>query len=65
MPLFYSHAIPKHLPAQLIEAPVVMVPHIPQGLARLLANFRKGKTIEEVQAQGFTLVLREGLEHLG
>ena len=65
MPLFYRHVIPKHLPAQPIEAPVVMVPHIPQGLARLLADFRKGITIEEVQAQGFTLVLRKRFEHLG
>src|SRR5260370_34579438 len=48
MPLLYGHIIPKHLLAQRIEAPVVVVPHISQGLARLLADFRKGITIEEV-----------------
>src|SRR5713101_8601018 len=48
MALSYAHVIPKHLPAQLIEAAVVMVPHISQGLAKLLANLRKGIAIEKV-----------------
>src|SRR5690242_15837380 len=37
MLLFYGHVIPKHLLPQLIEAAVVVVSHVPEGLSRLLA----------------------------
>src|ERR1700687_5453541 len=49
--LFYGHSIPKHLPPQLIEATVVMVTHVSEGLSRLLADLRQGVTVKEVQAQ--------------
>src|SRR5882724_11697492 len=64
MPFFYRHVIPKHLLPQLIEAAVVMVPHVSEGLTRLLADLRQGVTVKEVQAQSLTLVVRQGLEHL-
>jgi hypothetical protein len=56
--------VPKHLPAQLIEAAVVMVSHVPEGLSRLLADLRQRITVKEVEAQGFTLIIRQRLEHL-
>src|ERR1700756_412098 len=64
MPLLYGHSIPKHLLSQLIQCAVIVVPHISQGLAKLLADFQKGITVEEVEAQSFTLVPRQGFEHL-
>src|SRR5882762_11970076 len=64
MPVFYGHIIPKHLLPQLIEAAVVMVPHVSEGLTRLLAELRQGVTVKEVQAQSLTLIVRQGLEHL-
>src|SRR5467141_3865567 len=64
MPLFYGHIISKHLLPQLIEAAVVMVPHVSEGLSRLLADLRQGVTVKEVQAQSLTLIVRQGLEHL-
>jgi hypothetical protein len=64
MPLFYGHIIPKHLLPQLIDAAVVMVPHVSEGLSRLLADLRQGVTVKEVQAQSLTLIVRQGLEHL-
>src|SRR6266850_295587 len=47
MPLFYGYIIPKHLLPQLIEAAVVMVPHVSEGLSRLLADLRQGVTVKE------------------
>jgi hypothetical protein len=63
MPLFYGHIIPKHLLPQLIEAAVVMVPHVSEGLSQLLADLRQSVTVKEVQAQSLTLIVRQGLEH--
>src|SRR5713226_3385412 len=43
----YRNIIPKHLLPQLIEAAVVMVPHVSEGLSRLLADLRQGVTVKE------------------
>jgi gamma-glutamyl:cysteine ligase YbdK (ATP-grasp superfamily) len=64
MPLFYWNGIPKHLLPQLIESAVVMVSHVSEGLSRLLADLRQRATVKEVQAQSFTLIFRQGFEHL-
>src|ERR1700739_4747795 len=64
MPLLYGHRIPKHLLPQLIESAVVVVPHISQGLPKLLTDFQEGVAVEEVQAQGFPLVVRQRFDHV-
>src|SRR5208283_2741772 len=64
MPMVQRHSIPKHLLTQLIQSAVVVVAYISQGLAQFLADLHKRITIEEVQAQGFPLVFRQGFEHL-
>src|ERR1700730_6565662 len=64
MPLSYWHIIPKHLLPQLIQSPIIVVPHIPQGLPHFFADLQETTTIEKMQAQGFPLVLRQGFEHL-
>src|SRR6266850_2262101 len=61
MPFVYRNTIPKHLLPQLIQPTVIVVPHISQGLPHFLADLRQVITIEEVQAQGFTLIFRQSL----
>jgi hypothetical protein len=64
MPLLYRHSIPKHLLPQLIQRAVIVVPHISEGLPKLLADFHESITVEEVEAQSFTLVLRQRFKNL-
>jgi hypothetical protein len=64
MPLLYRHIIPKHLLPQLIQCAVIVVPHISEGLPKLLADFHECITVEEVEAQSFTLVLRQRFKNL-
>src|SRR5579863_5844483 len=41
---------PKHLLPQSVQAAVIMVSHIPQGLANFVADFRQRIALEKVQA---------------
>jgi hypothetical protein len=41
-----------------------VIPHVSEGLSRLLADLRQRVTVKEVQAQSFTLIFRQGFEHL-
>src|SRR5437879_9977009 len=47
MPVFYGHSIPKHLLPQLIEAAVLIVLHVYEGLSRLLDYVRHGPRVVE------------------
>src|SRR6266481_2611155 len=64
MQLLYWYSIPTHLLPQLVESTVVVVPHIAEGLPKLLTDLQEGITVEEIQTQGFPLALRQRFEHL-
>src|SRR5260370_2428515 len=64
MPLLYTHSIPKHLLPQPIQSTVIVVANIAEGPPKLLTDLQEGITIEEVQAQSFTLLLGQRFEHL-
>ena len=55
---FYRDATRKHVLTQLIQAAVIMVPHVSQGLGHFFADLSERIAFEEVEAQDFTLVLR-------
>jgi hypothetical protein len=64
MMLFYRDCIPKHALPQLIEAAIIMVPDTSEGLAEFLADLHERIALEEVEAQGLALVLRQRFQHL-